>query len=227
MFTTDIFNVIFPKLCLGCDIILLRNQQFLCSQCNHLLPFTQQHTYSKNESIERFHGRLRLENGACLLYFTKSGFVQQLFHHLKYKNQPQISYYLGQIYAEQLRNINWLQTVDFIIPVPMHRKKQQRRGYNQVDGFAQALSEYFNIPIASAVLTQDKYSQSQTQQTLFERTRIDKLQFNVHYQEQHHGKHFLILDDILTTGGTLESCGKKVLEIPNSKISILCLAQTQ
>ncbi|MBW3518501.1 ComF family protein [Flavobacterium sp. NKUCC04_CG] len=224
---TTIIDVLFPKCCFGCDNHLLRNQDFLCVQCLHQLPFTFQHLHSENEAHQRFHGRLRLKNCSCLLYFTKTGFVQQVFHHLKYKNQPQISYYLGQIYASQLTDCPWLQTVDIIIPVPLHTKKQSIRGYNQVNGFAEALSDHFNIPIDYHLLTQDIYTVSQTRKNLFERTKTNQLRFNIHAQPLHQGKHFLILDDILTTGGTLESCGKKILEIPNSSISVLCLAQTQ
>ncbi len=227
MLLTNLIDVFFPKCCFGCDKPLLCNQDFLCVSCLHQLPFTFQHLFHENEAYQRFHGRLRLVHCSCLLYFTKNGFVQQLFHHLKYKNQASISYYLGQIYAIQLTHRSWLQTVDFIVPVPLHKKKQRARGYNQVYGFAKALSQHFNIPIEYQLLTQDIYSASQTGKTIFERTRVNQLRFNVHQQPQHHGKHFLILDDILTTGGTLESCGKKILEIPNSSISILCLAQTQ
>lgn len=227
MIIKNIIDVFFPQLCFGCESALLRNQKILCTNCLHQLPFTGQHLYRNNDALDKFYGRLSLQNCSCLLYFTKEGLVQRLFHHLKYKNQPQISYYLGQIYAFQLQNLSWLATVDSIIPVPLHKKKQKTRGYNQVDGFAQALSEAFKIPVDKQLLTQKIFTISQTQKKLFERTTPNPLRFSINSQPHHHGQHFLIVDDILTTGGTLESCGKKLLEIPNSTISILCLAQTQ
>ncbi|WP_430614348.1 ComF family protein [Flavobacterium sp. JP2137] len=227
MIFKSLFNLCFPRQCFGCNQVLLRHQTFLCAYCLHHLPFTEQHRFRENEAYQRFHGRLPLENCSCLIYFTKSGFVQRLFHELKYNNQPEISHYLGKIYASQLQNTAWLQTVDALIPVPMHATKRKKRGYNQVDGFAQALSETFGIPIAQQLLTQEKPSSSQTRKSLFERTRENKFRFQIAFQPQDHGKHYVLLDDILTTGGTLEACGKKILEIPDCKISILCLAQTQ
>lgn len=227
MIIKNIIDTFFPRLCFGCDTPLLRNQKILCTSCLHQLPFTRQHLYRDHEALDKFYGRLSVQSCSCLLYFTKEGLVQRLFHHLKYKNQSQISYYLGQMYAFQLQNIDWLTTVDSIIPVPLHKKKQKARGFNQVDGFAQALSEAFNIPIDNQLLMQKIHSVSQTQKKLFERTKPNPSRFTVNYKPHHRGQHFLIVDDILTTGGTLESCGKKLLEIPDSKISILCLAQTQ
>jgi ComF family protein len=222
----DLFHILFPKCCLACEQIVLENEDILCHRCREELPFTQHHLHLKNEVTAKLYGRLRIEFGACMLYFSKRGKVQQLFHNLKYRNHPEISYFLGMMYCEQLKETTLLNNISKIIPVPLHPKKQKKRGYNQVDGFAVALSETFSIPINRELLYKTRKTNSQTTQNLLQRTTKHEEIFDVKICSKEEGSHFLLIDDILTTGSTIESCGKKLLQIPNSKLSVLCLAAT-
>lgn len=226
MLLKNLIDLLFPKLCLGCKNPLYHNEYLLCVCCRHQLPFTQQQRYSDNASYRKFYGRLPLEHCSSMLYFTKKGIVQQLLHQMKYKNHPEVSYFLGLMYAELLKEHDFLKHVDQLIPVPLHPKKLKQRGYNQVDGFATALSQRFCIPINRQLLYKTRQTTSQTQKNLFGRTQNLEERFDIRNHSGYAPQHFLLLDDILTSGGTLESCGKKLLQIPQCKLSILCLAQS-
>lgn len=223
---TNLLNLLFPKCCFGCHTILLQNEAVICSVCRQNLPYTLQHHTNSTQLHTKFYGRVRVQRATSLLYFNKGGIVQKIFHQLKYNNHPEISYYLGMIYAEQLKATNSLEGIDEIIVVPMHPKKQKKRGYNQVDGFAKAISEVFDIPINNNVLYKTKNTTSQTVKTRRERSDQKIKEFDIRQNSAQEGTHFLLLDDILTTGSTLEACSKKLLQIPNSKVTVLCLAET-
>lgn len=222
----DLINLVFPKLCFGCQEILLENENILCVNCLAHLPYTNQHKITDNAAYQKFYGRIPIEFVACFLYYSKKGKIQNLIHQLKYNNHPEISYYLGKMYALQLKETSLDLSFDAIIPTPLHLDKMKSRGYNQVAGFAEALAEVFKIPIENNILYKTKNIKSQTKKNLFERTSKTEEKFEVRLTDEYYGKHFLLIDDILTTGGTLESCGKKLLQIPNSKLSLLCLAYT-
>lgn len=222
----NLLNLMFPKCCMACNNLLLQNEDILCISCREELPVTHQHTAISSQVMGKFYGKVRIENAACYLYFTKGGIVQKLFHQLKYNKHPEISYFLGQLYAISLLDSNFMLGIDEIVMVPLHPKKQKTRGYNQVEGFAKALSEVFNIPINNKILYKTQKTDSQTTKNLLQRNYKRKEVFAVQNNSDKKGTHFLLLDDILTTGATLEVCSKKLLEIPESKVSILCLAQT-
>lgn len=131
------------------------------------------------------------------------------------------------MYAEILGKNSPYVTADYLIPVPMHKKKRKQRGYNQVDGFAEALAQYFQIPIDRTLLTKVEPTASQTTKSFQERIQAKPSIFHLDPSPSYNGKHFLLLDDILTTGSTLETCAKLLVQIPDSKVSILCLAYTK
>lgn len=175
----------------------------------------------------KFYGKVKIQQASCLLYYTKNGIVAHLLHQLKYNNQAQLSFVLGILYAELLAQDCAFPSADFLVPVPMHPKKKRQRGYNQVDGFAQALSQRFQIPLASDILLKKEQTASQTTKSFRERIQAKPTVFHLHPTDNFNGKHFLLLDDILTTGSTLETCARLLLQIPDSKVSILCLAYTK
>lgn len=223
----DILNVLFPNNCKACNDLLLNNEEIICLRCRNDLPFTQEHTILNNGSMNKLYGKIPLEHMACLMYFAKGGIIQQLIHNLKYKNHPEISYFLGNIYASQLAKTTILKDVTSVLTVPMHKNKLRTRGYNQVDGFALAISQHFNISINNKLLIKTLKTSSQTTKSRFQRKNQKNEVFDIDRTQitQEHN-HFLLLDDILTTGNTLEACCKKLLLIPNTKITILCLARS-
>jgi ComF family protein len=217
-------HLFFPPSCAGCKTILIANETIICTQCRHEMPLTQHHLNPENEVYKTFYGRIPLEHASALLYFHKKGRVQELIHSLKYRGQESIGFVLGKWYAEELKNQQLLQNIDLIIPVPLHPKKLRKRGYNQVAEFGKAISEEFESPFVSEILYRQVDSKTQSQKNSLERTEgIDTI-FDVSFSENDHNKHFLLIDDVITTGATLEGCAKALLKIPGAKISIICMA---
>jgi ComF family protein len=220
----SLLNLFFPKVCAGCNAFLLSNENVICTICRHNVPLTNHHSNPENEAFKRFYGRIPIEYASALFYFHKKGIVQELIHALKYKGHQEIGTALGDWYAEDLKNIEILKSVDLIVPVPLHKKRLKSRGYNQVTTFAMVVSETLKIPYESALLRRDVFSKTQSKKNIFSRSEGIESIFDVSYTNQHHNKHFLLIDDVITTGATLEACAHAVLKIPGAKISIVCMA---
>lgn len=220
------FNLFFPKSCAGCSYLLLEDEKVLCTSCRHEIPLTHHHTMKNNEVVQKFYGRIPLEFGAALFYFHKKGIVQEMMHHLKYKGHEEIGEMIGNWYAAELKSVAALQTVDYIVPVPLHKRRLRERGYNQVTLFGKALSAELAIPYNDAVLYRKAYSKTQTMKNLLGRTDVVDTIFDVSFTELHHGKHFLLVDDVITSGSTLEACSRALLKIPDVKISLVCMAMS-
>jgi ComF family protein len=182
---------------------------------------------SENEAFKKFYGRIPVIHTSALFYFHKKGIVQELIHNLKYKGHEEIGTILGEWYAEDLKTIALLQSVNEIIPVPLHQRKFKERGYNQVTTFGKALSSNLNIFYNESLLIRNVYSKTQSKKNLLGRTEGIETIFDVAYTEKDHDKHFLLIDDVITTGATLEACSKALLKIPGAKISIVCMAMAQ
>lgn len=188
------------------------------------MPFTHHHLDDRNETAKKFYGRLPLEHASALLYFHKEGIVQNLIHNLKYRRQQQVGRLLGQWYAADLKNVPALQTVTHVIPVPLHPKKLRQRGYNQAAQFGQALARGMNVAYADNILLRTTYNKTQTQKNREMRAAIINSAFSVKHPEDGAPKHFLLVDDVITTGATLEACGKLLLAVPNARVSIVTMA---
>jgi len=220
----NIINLFFPPVCAGCHSFLLSNENVICTLCRHNIPLTNHHLNAENEAFKKFYGRIPVEHASALLYFNKKGIVQELIHNLKYKGQEEIGSVLGTWYAEDLKNLPIIKSVDAIIPVPLHRRKLRERGYNQVTNFGTTLSKGLNVPYNPNLLVRNIYSKTQSKKTLLNRSDgIDTI-FEVAFTEKDHNKHFLLIDDVITTGSTLEACSLALLKIPGAKISIVCMA---
>ncbi|MBF2707416.1 ComF family protein [Flavobacterium soyangense] len=220
----NIINLFFPPVCAGCHSFLLSNENVICTLCRHNIPLTNHHLNPENEAFKKFYGRIPVEYTSALLYFHKKGIVQELIHNLKYKGQEEIGTVLGEWYTEDLKDSKIIQSVDEIIPVPLHKRKLRERGYNQVTNFGTTLSEGLNIAYNSNILVRNIYSKTQSKKTLLNRSDgIDTI-FDVVFTEKDHNKHFLLIDDVITTGSTLEACSHALLKIPGAKISIVCMA---
>lgn len=221
-----LINLLYPKLCYGCDSLLLNNENILCCGCIHNLPITYHHNLDHNDTTKKFYGIIPLEYGSSMFYFHQEGIIQNLIHNLKYRNKQEIGTYLGKLYAKDLLQVNEKHQFSEIIPVPLHHKRLNERGYNQVTTFCEALSSELNIPHNSSILFRNKYSKTQTKKNREKRKEVADSLFDVTFSKQDHGKHFLLIDDVITSGATLEASAKALLKIPNCKVSIVTIAYT-
>ncbi|WP_256527406.1 ComF family protein [Flavobacterium sp. HSC-32F16] len=202
----------------------MTNEMVLCTNCRHEMPLTQYYLDSNNQAVKKFYGKVDVEHASAFLYFNKKGIVQELIHNLKYKGHEEIGTVLGNWYAEDLKELKLENTFDAVIPVPLHPRKFKERGYNQVTTFGKALAESLKIPFDDTVLYRKKYSKTQSKKNLLGRSENIENIFDVYVSEENQNKHFLIVDDVLTTGATLEACSRALLKISGAKISIVCMA---
>jgi ComF family protein len=173
---------------------------------------------------EKFYGRLDVQFVGALFYFHKKSIVQEMIHNLKYRGHQEIGTALGLWYGNELKKAQILETIDVIIPVPLHKKREKQRGYNQVVTFGNALSECLEIPLNNQLLFRMVHTETQVRKNLVDRSDLAEKGFTVTVNEDMHNKHFLLIDDVITTGATLEACGKALLSIPGAKLSIVCIA---
>ena len=165
-------------------------------------------------------------SGASMLFYHRSGIVHNLIHNLKYYRHQEIGTFLGNWYAEDLKNLEISKNFDTIIPVPLHKKRLKERGYNQIETFGKSISEKLQIKYDDSILVRNIYSKTQTKKNFLGRTDVNATIFGVNFSEENHGKHFLLVDDVITTGSTLEACAKAILKIPGTKLSIVSIADT-
>ncbi len=220
----DFLGLIYPELCLACAKNLPPGNEAVCIQCQYYLPKTDFHTYKENPFAEHFWGRVKIEAGTALYHFVKSGRTQKLIHNLKYKHKTEIGVNLGRLYGKTLREAPIFKEVDLILPVPMHPRKEKKRGYNQCDLFARGLSETMEVPWSKNILIKNEDTATQTKKTRQERFDNVKSAFELLNPKALRGKHVLIVDDVITTGATLEACAHKILEIPGVKVSMATIA---
>ncbi|WP_299212010.1 phosphoribosyltransferase family protein [uncultured Dokdonia sp.] len=218
---------LFPKACHGCSESLQASEYMICTRCRHHLPLTQSHVYNDALIQKVFYGRILLEQATALFYFEKKGPVQALLHNLKYRGQEEISAFLGDWLGQELAQLPAYQNIDVVIPVPIHPKKRKKRGYNQVTGFAIALSKHLEASHVGHVLIKSKNTKTQVFKGRFSRSDEILDAFSITENQTLAGKHILLVDDILTTGATLEACALQLLKIPKIKLSIATMAIAQ
>ncbi|MCH4822205.1 ComF family protein [Gramella lutea] len=222
----DFVNLLYPTVCHICEAELLKNEKFLCINCLHDLPVTNYHLDNDNPVKKVFYGRVKIENAASLLHFRKKSGVQQLIHDLKYKGHNKISNYLGRWYGTELLQTDWSKSIDLVIPVPLHRSKLKKRGFNQVEGFGREIATMINAEYVDNILIKTNSTQTQTLKDRISRWGQIQETLEVQKIEKASGKHILLVDDLVTTGATLEACSNKLLEIPGVKLSIATMAIT-
>lgn len=188
------------------------------------MPLTQYYLDPKNEAAKKFYGRVDTIHVSALLYFNKKGMVQELIHNLKYKGHEEIGTVLGSWQAEELKELQLEIPFDVVIPVPLHKRKLRERGYNQVSRFGKAIASELIISFNEKILVRKVYSKTQSKKNLLGRSENIEHIFDVDFNETDHNKHYLLVDDVLTTGSTLEACSRALLKIPGAKISIVCMA---
>ena len=220
----DFISLLFPKICAACGNSLWKQEETVCLSCEFHLPRTNFHLALENPVSQLFWGRVNLESAAAFLYFNKGNKVQRLIHQLKYKGRKDIGIYLGRQYGQHLKYSPFFQTVQLIVPVPLHPKKFVQRGYNQSEQFAIGLGETMKIPIDPYAICRKKETETQTKKSRFRRWQNVAEVFDVTNPGSMEMKHVLLVDDVITTGATLESCIHALSSIHGIRISVATIA---
>jgi ComF family protein len=220
----NLLNIFFPKVCYGCSHLLADNESFICTQCRHDLPVTNYHLNADNSIEKIFYGRVQLINVTALLLFEKKGIVQHLLHNLKYKGHEDIGMFLGQWLGHELAAVENYRDIDIIIPVPLHKKKQRKRGYNQVANFGIEIAKALNAHYLDNVLIKISDTKTQVFKKRIARWNDENEIFTIENNVLIEGKHVLLVDDIITTGATIEACVNVLNRAKNVKISVATMA---
>ncbi len=220
----DLLNLFFPKVCLACSNILMDNEVHVCTNCRHDLPLTNFHFEDPDQVKKVFYGRVKLENAASLLRFQKKGIVQQLIHNLKYKGHQEVGKFLGEWLGEELASIADYKYVDVVIPVPLHKRKLKKRKYNQVSFFAYEIAKSLNAKCIENVLIKTTNVESQVKKNRLARWNSSDEIFSTQNLNLIDNKHVLLVDDLITTGATIEACANQLLKAKNIKISVASMA---
>ena len=223
----DFFRIFYPELCVNCENQLINNETILCTFCRHDLPFTNITNYQENKVTQVFYGRTEVEKAFSLLLFRKKGITKKLIHELKYKGNEDIGVFFGNWIGDILKKNKEFIDIDCIIPVPLHVKKLKQRGYNQVTKFGEQLSLHMQKPLLEHELVRVSSTKTQTYKSRFERFKNTNTKFEVKNPSIFKNKHVLLIDDVITTGATLEACIEEIKKENKVKVSILTMAYTE
>lgn len=220
----SLFSLCYPKICLACGESMSAQEDVICTICVLRLPYTNFHYHEDNPLSKKFWGRVNIEGIDSLLYFEKASKTQRLLYYLKYNDRQDVGTKLAEIIVDRYQNLALQQKYDGIVSVPLHFKKLKKRGYNQCDNFALQLSRSWQIPYLKDALLRTSNNPSQTGKSRILRWENVKDVFRVNEKIQLKDKHILLIDDVLTTGATLEACANQIIAIENTRISILTMA---
>ena len=211
---------------MSCTGHLSVNKLHVCTDCRHQLPVTNFHFKEDNRVKKVFFGRVKVENATALLHFSKKGMVQQLMHNLKYRGHEDVSLFLGEWLGAELEQIDAYKTVDVVIPVPLHKAKQRKRGYNQVSKFGKAIATALSTAYREDLLLKVSNTQTQVFKNRLTRWSDANAIFDINNPEELNNKHILLVDDIITTGATIEKCAEVLNKAKNIKLSVATMAIT-
>lgn len=213
----------FPELCSGCGKNLFKSEHLICIDCIYHLPYTDFHLDKDNRVARQLWGRIPFKQASAYLYFQKGLRVQNLMHQLKYNSKPEVAYKLGEMYGMKLLNSEMMENVEAIVPVPLHPARLRKRGYNQSEHFAMGLSTSLKIPVNTSLI-RNIYTQTQTRKSRFMRYENMKEVFDLAQNHSLENKHVLLVDDVITTGATIEACALELTKITGLTISIATIA---
>jgi ComF family protein len=217
-------SLFYPSVCAACGTNLGKSEEVLCLTCSYSLPETNFHLINDNPVAKLFWGRIPFENASAYYYFSQKSKVQKLIHKLKYRGRKDIGIYLGKEYGKILKKCNQFNSVNMVIPVPLYKKKERKRGFNQSKMFALGLSKSMGIEYDFESLIRTKNTESQTGKKRQERMENVLGKFTCKDIEHLKGKHVLLVDDVITSGSTIEASAKALLAVPDIRISIAGIA---
>lgn len=222
-----LFNLFYPDTCVCCDQYLLDQEKIICIECRLDLPFIETGNSTYNPLLETLKGKVFVEEGTSFLYYHPEGKVKKLIHQLKYKNNQKVGIFLGEWLGQKLLETKAYNSIDYIIPVPLHKDKLRLRGYNQLTKFGETLSSILNIEYLEGVLIRNTMAKTQTLKKRLDRFKSLVNNFSLINANLLKNKHVLLIDDVVTTGATLEACCNELLKVEGMKISIVTIALTE
>ncbi|MCK8524196.1 ComF family protein [Aquimarina sp. D1M17] len=223
----DLVYLFFPTYCAACNNPLHQNERILCTTCRHELPLGNFHNVNAKKIEKVFRGRANIENGAALLIFQKGGLVQNLIHNLKYRGREEVGEELGKWLGEKLFQSTDFQNIKYVIPVPLHKKRLKERGYNQVKKFGIEISKKINAEYTDTFLKKNSYNNTQSKREKLKRWQNTAETFELQNTSLLENQHILLVDDIITTGSTIEACINVLKTVQGIKISIAAMAITE
>lgn len=223
-YTIPFLHFLFPHQCPGCGSDVVKKDKFLCWRCMQDLPYTRFASLANNPVEKIFWGRIRIHSAMSLLYFAKNSIVQNIIHQFKYQNQQGLGVFLGNLMGIGLLESDRFSQVDYLVPLPLFSQKEQMRGYNQSELLCKGIHEVIPIPILSGVVQRESPTESQTRKHRTERWQNVAAAFTVSNPSALENKHILLIDDVVTTGSTLEACGLEILQYKNIQLSVATLA---
>jgi ComF family protein len=219
----SLLHLAFPQVCEGCGSDILGSQQLLCLRCLSTLPETNFHFHSNNPVEKLFWGRLPVHAATSQYYFTKESLMQHLMHQFKYKRNKELGFYLGMLMGNALINSNRFLKIDALVPLPLFRMKEHKRGYNQAALLCAGMAAVLNKPVLTEVVIRIAHTETQTKKSRVERWLNIKDRFSLVNETAIMGRHILLVDDVVTTGATLEACGRELIKGENVQLSIATL----
>lgn len=216
----SLFHLFFPHCCAGCGSDVISNEQLLCLSCLNRLPLTNFHLYAENPVQHIFRGRLPLVNATSYLYFTKDSLIQHLMHQLKYNNRKDIGTWFGKRIGEALKASTRFTMPDALLPIPLFAARERKRGYNQAHVLCTGMAEIMGIPVLKDVVVRSVFTETQTRKNRIERWQNMEGKFSLKDAAAIQGRHLLLVDDMITTGATLEACGLALLTASNVTLSV-------
>ncbi len=220
---SNFIDLVFPPVCSSCGQLLVQGEKYICTKCLLEMPKTNYHLHKDNPVAEALWGRAKIENATALYFFESGSKYQNLIHNIKYKGQKETAYGMGLLFGKEIMESDF-KNIDLIIPVPLHRAKRRKRGFNQSEWIAKGLSESMGKPLETGLLYRQKSNPSQTRKNRYERWENVEDIFSIRNNEALSGKHILLVDDVLTTGSTIDACANVLLKQQDVKLSVAVLA---
>lgn len=221
-----LLHLFLPHHCAGCGSDIMSRQQVLCLQCIDRLPVTQFHRHANNPVEKIFWGRIPVTNAASFLYFSKDSLLQKLVHQLKYNGHKELGLFIGRKMGEALVQTNRFAGIEALVPLPLYAARERKRGYNQAALLCQGMAEIIRVPVLQNSIRRRMSSDTQTTKNRIERWQNMQGKFELRQPQTIRGKHILLVDDVITTGATLEACGQELLAAGNTLLSIMTMAYT-
>ncbi len=217
-------GLLFPPVCITCGNRLISQEEYLCMDCWLDLPVSRYHLDPDNKVVRLFWGRVAIENGTSWFQYRKGSRYQKLIHFIKYKGMKDLGSEAGKRFGENLLQASGFCLADLVVPVPLHRRKQASRGYNQSEWIARGIATAMKKPLSTGNLVRHIHTPTQTRKNRFERWKNVEGIFNINNPQEYENMHILLVDDVVTTGSTLEACASEILKCQGAKVSIATLA---